>query len=323
MKALVIVDIQNDFLPGGTLAVKEGNEIIPLVNHIITKYDYVVASQDWHPAEHGSFAENHDGAKVGELVEISGLDQVLWPVHCVQYTEGAKFNEKLLTQYIDEVVRKGTNPHIDSYSAFYDNGSNQSTGLTELLRNRGVTEIDIVGLATDYCVKFTALDAVKDGFKTTLLVDACRGVDIQEGDVEAAILEMQNAGVTIGNVKLPETITLYRPVGQIELDKVEQENWKKWPNRLPDQPIFYPVTNELYANEIAEKWNTQDPKNGLVGFVTKFEVKSNFLRKYNIECVGANYHTEYWIPSEELANFNENIVGEIEVIRKFQPEINS
>jgi len=319
MKALIIVDIQNDFLPGGALPVQDGDKIIPLVNHIITRYNLVVASQDWHPATHSSFAANHHGDQANKTSDINSLDQVLWPIHCVEYSEGAKFSGTLLTQHIDEVVRKGTNPEIDSYSAFYDNGHKQSTGLAELLRERGITEVDIVGLTTDYCVKFTALDAVKEGFHTNLLLDACRGVNLKEGDTEKAIDEMKAAGVLISQINFPETITLYRPTGQKELDKVQNTGWKKWPPRFYDQPLFYPVTNKQYASEIADKWNTKDSKNDSVGYVTQFSVKADFLKNYNIECVGAKHHTEYWIPSRDLEQLNKNIVGTIEVIEKFQP----
>lgn len=203
MKALILVDIQNDFLPGGALAVQQGDAIISLVNGIINDYDLVVASQDWHPSEHGSFAQNHAGCQIGQVIQLNGLSQVLWPVHCVEFSEGAKFSEKLLTQHIDEVVRKGTNLDIDSYSAFYDNDHKQSTGMTELLRERGITEVDIAGLATDYCVKYTALDARKEGFMTTLLLDACRGVELKPGDIAAAVEEMEAAGIKIKKLNPP------------------------------------------------------------------------------------------------------------------------
>ena len=197
MKALLIVDIQNDFLPEGALAVSAGDEIIPRVNQIMDDYDYVVASQDWHPDGHVSFSESHEGKKIGDFVEYEGVNQLLWPTHCVQYSDGAKFPAKLLTAKIDKVVQKGMNPRIDSYSAFFDNDHQQSTGLTSLLRAKGVIEVHVVGLATDYCVKFTALDAVNEGFKTVLLKDACRGVNIATDDISNAITEMEKAGVEI------------------------------------------------------------------------------------------------------------------------------
>jgi nicotinamidase/pyrazinamidase len=196
MKALIIVDIQNDFLPGGALAVKDGDQIIPLVNRLQQKFELVVATQDWHPKDHGSFASVHH-RQVGEKIILAGLDQILWPDHCVQDTPGAGFAAKLHTDKIDKVFRKGTDKTIDSYSGFFDNGHKKSIGLEEYLKEKGVTEVHIVGLATDYCVKFTALDAVSLGFKTIVILPACRGVDLKPGDVNAAIEEMQKKGVYI------------------------------------------------------------------------------------------------------------------------------
>lgn len=194
MKALLIIDIQNDFLPGGALAVPEGDLIIPLVNELIPGYDLVVATQDWHPEDHGSFVENHSGAQLFEQIDLNGLPQTLWPTHCVNGTHGAKFAETLHVDKIDKVFPKGTDPEIDSYSGFYDNGHRKATGLADYLRKEGVKEVHLVGLATDYCVKFTALDALKEGFKTVIIKDACRGVNLQEGDVERAMEEVRQAG---------------------------------------------------------------------------------------------------------------------------------
>jgi len=196
MKALIIVDIQNDFLPGGALAVKDGDQIIPLVNRLQRKFELIVATQDWHPNDHGSFASNHNRL-VGEKIQLAGLDQILWPDHCVQDTMGADFAQKLNTKKIDKVFRKGTDKTIDSYSGFFDNGHRKSTGLEGYLKEKRATEVHIVGLATDYCVKFTALDAVSLGFKTIVILPACRGVDLKPGDVNAAIEEMQKKGVYI------------------------------------------------------------------------------------------------------------------------------
>lgn len=197
MKALIIIDIQNDFLPGGALAVAQGNEIIPIVNKIQLQFDLVVATQDWHPPDHGSFAANHPDKKIYEQVELNGLPQTLWPVHCVQNTPGAEFAPALDRARIAEVFRKGTDPGIDSYSGLFDNGRRKSTGLGEWLKERVVTEVFVCGLATDYCVKFTALDAVQFGFRTTLIEDAGRGVNIQPNDVRDAINEMKRAGVGV------------------------------------------------------------------------------------------------------------------------------
>lgn len=197
MKTLIIVDIQNDFLPGGALAVNAGDQIVPIINELIPHYDHVIATQDFHPDDHGSFTDNHDEHEIGEVIDLHGLEQVLWPAHCIQGTLGAQFASNLNTDGIDHIFQKGTDPKIDSYSAFYDNGHRKATGLAEHLRKIATTEVHIVGLATDYCVKFTALDAVAEGFKTTLIKDACRGVNLNPGDVENAIDEMQQAGIII------------------------------------------------------------------------------------------------------------------------------
>ncbi|MGA2259216.1 MAG: bifunctional nicotinamidase/pyrazinamidase [Thermoguttaceae bacterium] len=195
MSALIIVDVQNDFCSGGALAVPEGDQIVPLINRIQPRYDLVVATQDWHPRDHGSFAANHPGRRPGEMIDLAGLPQVLWPVHCVQGTPGAEFHKALNFGRVARVFRKGMNPQIDSYSGFFDNGHRASTGLAEYLCERGVKEVHICGLATDYCVKFTALDAVALGLETYLLEEACRGVELHHGDVQHAIEEMRRGGV--------------------------------------------------------------------------------------------------------------------------------
>lgn len=200
MKALLLIDLQNDFTPhtpGGALAVPHGDEVIPVANRLMRDYDLVVATQDWHPAGHKSFASQHPGHEVGQVIEWDGLDQVLWPDHCVQGSIGAEFCDGLDTARLDEVVRKGTNPDIDSYSGFYDNGHRQATRLAALLRDHGVTAVDLMGLATDYCVKYTALDAVREGFQCRLLLEGCRGVNLQPDDCNAAIAQMQQAGIQI------------------------------------------------------------------------------------------------------------------------------
>jgi nicotinamidase/pyrazinamidase len=195
VKALILIDLQNDFLPGGALPVPEGNLVIPVVNCLQPQFDLVVATQDWHPPDHGSFAANHPGRRPGEIIELAGLSQILWPVHCVQGTPGAELAPGLEIANIARVFQKGIDPSIDSYSGFYDNGRRRSTGLGEWLKAQGVQEIYVAGLATDYCVRFTALDARRLGFATFLIEDACRGVELKPGDVAQAIDEMRQAGV--------------------------------------------------------------------------------------------------------------------------------
>ncbi|MCZ6651671.1 MAG: bifunctional nicotinamidase/pyrazinamidase [Planctomycetota bacterium] len=197
MKALVLVDLQNDFLPAGALPVPDGDQVIPLANQIQQRFDLVVATQDWHPSNHASFAAIHPGKMPGDVVDLDGLQQTLWPVHCVQDTVGSAFAPGLDISRVRKIFRKGTDPGIDSYSGFFDNGHRKSTGLDFYLKQAGVTETFVLGLATDYCVKFTALDALELGFATYVLVDACRGVDLQTGDVAAALHDMATAGVQI------------------------------------------------------------------------------------------------------------------------------
>ena len=197
MKALILVDIQNDFLPGGALAVPQGDEIIPIANQLQRLFEVVVATQDWHPANHGSFAANHPVKKVYEQIDLNGLPQTLWPIHCVQNTAGAEFGATLERARIEKTFQKGTNPEIDSYSGFFDNGHRKSTGMGEWLKERGVAEVFVCGLATDYCVKFTALDAIRSGFKTTLIEDASRGVNLRAMDVSEGIEEMRRGGVRV------------------------------------------------------------------------------------------------------------------------------
>ncbi|MEZ5329936.1 MAG: bifunctional nicotinamidase/pyrazinamidase [Verrucomicrobiales bacterium] len=197
MNALIVVDVQNDFLPGGALAVADGDAVIPVINRLMGEHDFVVATQDWHPADHGSFAANHPAANLGEVIDLNGLDQILWPVHCVQGSIGAEFAGKLDEHKFDAIFQKGTNPEIDSYSGFYDNGRRKSTGLAEWLRDRGVTHVTVVGLATDYCVRFTAEDAASEGFCTTVSLAGTRGVELQAGDIARAIEAMETLGVRI------------------------------------------------------------------------------------------------------------------------------
>jgi nicotinamidase/pyrazinamidase len=197
MRALVVVDMQNDFVPGGALAVPEGDVIVRLVNALQRRFELVVATQDWHPPNHGSFAANHRGKKPGDVIRLNGLPQILWPVHCVQNTRGAEFVAGLDTSRIAKIFPKGTDPQIDSYSGFFDNGHKKATGLGDYLKGKGVTEVFVAGLATDYCVQFTALDARMLGFKTALIEDACRAVNLRPEDSTVAVAEMKKAGVAI------------------------------------------------------------------------------------------------------------------------------
>jgi nicotinamidase/pyrazinamidase len=193
--ALILVDLQNDFVPGGALAVREGDQVIPIANQLQPAFDLIVASKDWHPADHASFAVNHPGKKVGDVIELNGLPQVLWPAHCVQGTMGAEFVPGLETNRLTRIFLKGTDREIDSYSAFFDNGHRKSTGLGEYLKQQQVRRVYVMGLATDYCVKFTALDARREGFEVTLVEDGCRGVNLKPDDSKHAVDEMVRAGV--------------------------------------------------------------------------------------------------------------------------------
>jgi len=197
LDALLLVDLQNDFMPGGALPVREGNAVVPVANLLSKGFELVVATQDWHPANHASFAVNHLGKKPGDRIVLDGLDQVLWPVHCVEQTRGAALVDSLDQSRIVRVFQKGTDPRIDSYSGFFDNGHRRSTGLGDFLKQAGVDRVFVLGVATDYCVKFTALDARQLGFDTYLVADACRGVELRLGDASRAIDEMTRAGVRV------------------------------------------------------------------------------------------------------------------------------
>ncbi len=199
MKALLIIDVQNGFCPGGNLPVPEGDTVVPIINRLIEDgaYDLIIASQDWHPANHGSFASQHAGASPFDMGTLSGQPQVMWPDHCVQGTPDADFHPDLNTDAFDYIQQKGENPAVDSYSAFRDNDQAAITGLAGYLRAQQVTELDICGLATDYCVKFSALDAreMLPDVKVRFIEDASRG--IAADGVTAAVAEMRQAGVTI------------------------------------------------------------------------------------------------------------------------------
>jgi nicotinamidase/pyrazinamidase len=199
MKALLLIDIQTGFCPGGNLPVPEGDQVVAVANHLIDsgRYDLVVAAQDWHPAGHGSFASSHPGKKPFDMGMLSGKPQMMWPDHCVQYTPDAALHPDLHTEAIDFIQQKGQNPAVDSYSAFRDNDQAALTGLAEYLRGKGITELDLCGLATDYCVKLSAIDAVEmlPGVQVRFIEDASRGID--STGVSAAIAEMRARGVAI------------------------------------------------------------------------------------------------------------------------------
>lgn len=199
-KALILVDIQNDFCPGGRLAVKDGDRVVPVANRLLAakeRLGLAVATQDWHPRDHGSFASSHPGKKPGEVIDLNGLAQILWPDHCVQGSPGAEFHPDLATASVDRVFRKGSDPAVDSYSGFFDNGRRKATGLGTFLHERGVGTVYVLGLATDYCVKYTALDARSLGFETKLVLDGCRGVNLKPSDSDEAVAEMRKAGIGV------------------------------------------------------------------------------------------------------------------------------
>jgi nicotinamidase/pyrazinamidase len=200
-KALIMVDLQNDFCRNGSLEVPDADAIIPHANQLQNYFDEIIASKDWHPQDHVSFASNHPGKKVNDILEINGIRQILWPDHCVQNTKGADFHPDLLTTHISKIIYKGTDKNIDSYSAFFDNGHLRETDLKNYLHDRNIKKIYIMGLATDYCVKYTCLDAVELGFETYFIEDACRGVQLVEGDIVRAIEEMKTKGVHILHMK--------------------------------------------------------------------------------------------------------------------------
>ena len=199
MKALIIVDVQNDFLPGGALAVPDGDQVIPVINQLSQDFDLVFTTQDWHPANHCSFAAAYPGKKIGDRILIDGQEQILWPVHCVQNTYGAELAAGLNPKVVSGGVHisKGTDERVDSYSGFFENQRKRSTGLEELLRQHGVGDLTIVGLATDYCVKATVLDARDLGFNVTVHENACRAVNLSPDDGVKALAIMGEAGVTI------------------------------------------------------------------------------------------------------------------------------
>ena len=197
MRALLLVDLQYDFMSGGALAVPDGDATLIVAQQLLPRFDLVVATQDNHPVDHGSFITQHPGAAVGDQVMLAGLPQTVWPVHCVIGSPGAEIHASLDPKAITRIFPKGTDRNIDSYSGFFDNGKRKATGLGDYLAAQGVSTVYVMGLALDYCVKFTALDALGLGFATQLILEGCRAVNLQPGDGAAAVDEMRAAGVTI------------------------------------------------------------------------------------------------------------------------------
>lgn len=204
--ALILVDLQNDFFPGGALAVKHGHEVLPAINQLLEMpFDMVVATKDWHPPHHGSFASSHK-KKVGDVIDLDGIPQILWPDHCVQNTNGAEFHEGWDSRKVQKTFYKGTETNIDSYSTFFDNGNRKSTGLADFLKEFHIQRVFLAGLATDYCVKYSVLDASRLGFKTHVVPEGCRGVNLHPADADIAFEEMKKVGAVITPLKNVEKI---------------------------------------------------------------------------------------------------------------------
>ncbi|MBX3719406.1 MAG: bifunctional nicotinamidase/pyrazinamidase [Parachlamydiales bacterium] len=197
MKALVIVDMQNDFMPGGALGVPEADQIVPAINQLSSQFPLVVATQDWHPQDHCSFATSHPGKKPGDVVQIKEMEQILWPVHCVRATKGAELIDTLNKEAIASCFYKGTDRWIDSYSAFFDNARRKSTGLSDYLKTRNVSHIYIAGVATEYCVLYSSFDAVDIGYSVVVISDLCRPINLQPNDEKKAYEAMAAKGVMI------------------------------------------------------------------------------------------------------------------------------
>jgi nicotinamidase/pyrazinamidase len=195
--ALLVTDIQNDFCPGGALPVQEGDKIIPTINKLMDKFYKIIGTQDWHPENHMSFAKNHPGKNEYDIIDIDGESQVLWPMHCVWGTKGADFHPEIITKKFDIIIRKGNNPKIDSYSAFRENDKKTITGLEGYLKNLGIEQVFLCGLALDYCVFYSAIDSKEIGFETYVILDATRGIDSPTGSIEKALDSMQDTGIKI------------------------------------------------------------------------------------------------------------------------------
>jgi len=194
--ALIVIDVQNDFCPGGALAVGDGHEVVPVINDLVGQFEHVVLTQDWHPEGHSSFASQHDGKDPFHTAEMPYGEQTLWPDHCVQGTSGADFHPELAWDKAQLIIRKGFRPGIDSYSAFFENDRTTPTGLNGYLRERGLTKLVLTGLATDFCVAYSALDAARLGFDTMVVLDACRAIDLN-GSLADAMEQMRDAGVVL------------------------------------------------------------------------------------------------------------------------------
>lgn len=197
MKALLLIDLQNDFMPGGPLGVPQGNECVESANEAQHFFNFVIASKDWHPADHLSFAPIHENKKPGDVIIVNGLMQTLWPIHCVQHTQGAALVKNLNQNKIRHIITKGTDHALDSYSAFFDNAHRHETGLASYLKLSAIEEIFLLGVATEYCVKYTALDAIKLGFKTNVIIDGCRGIGLGCQDIPQALEDMRSKGVNL------------------------------------------------------------------------------------------------------------------------------
>jgi nicotinamidase/pyrazinamidase len=225
-KALIIVDMQNDFCSTGSLPVKDGEKIVGEINRymVMNKYDLIVATKDWHPKEHKSFASNNN-KNFGEVINLNGITQVMWTDHCVQDTEGSEFHPKLDLEKINHIIYKGTNIEIDSYSGFFDNDKKSDTGLNQLLKDNGITNVDVCGLALDYCVKATAIDSQTLGYETTVLIDATKAVHLNPTDGEQAIEEMKKVGIKIDKTRWSQSAMVIGHVNDFhEMYKIMLKN---------------------------------------------------------------------------------------------------
>ncbi len=196
MKTLIITDVQNDFLPGGALGIPGSDAIVEIINQMMPPFNHIVATQDWHPPHHVSFASTHH-KKVGEVIQVNGVEQILWPDHCLQHSRGADFSPKLHRERIEAIFHKGTDPKIDSYSTFFDNARKRHTGLADYLHKHHLKELYFVGLATDYCVLYSVLDALDLGFNAWVIKEACRAINLKPGDEEKALEKMRSKGAKI------------------------------------------------------------------------------------------------------------------------------